>query len=130
MAPYSIIIECNYEEFWRYNLAVSGVVMQSGGRVEFVKHLDEVAAVCSNLEECPKTYNRPKLLQLTTCSGDAITLYIYVIPHTLPLSRTVEECRPFDMRVTIKHGDNTIYNRHHEINQWSGDNIEIKFEGI
>ena len=129
-APFNISIESDYKELWRYNLALIGEVTVAGERVDVVRHLDEVASVGDNLKVAPQGYNPNRNVEIESAEGESLTLYIYVIPHTLPLSRAVEECRPFDMRVTIKHGDNTIYNRHHEINQWSGDNIEIKFEGI
>ena len=128
MSPYFITIECSYDEFWRYNLAITGAVMVAGKRVEFLSLLDEVAPVCSDLKVAPKDYNRPTTRLITTKEGEELTLYIYIVPHTLPMSRTVDECKHFELHVNIKHGDVTLYNRRHEINQWSGDNIEIKIK--
>ncbi len=126
MAPYTITIECKYSEFWRYNLAITGAVMAEGERKEWISYLDEVAQVGANFTECPTSYNRPQSIILNTGEGDALTLYIYVLPHSLPITRVTKECGPFELRVSVKHGDEVVYNRRMEVNQWSGDNIELK----
>ncbi len=59
------------------------------------------------------------------CSSD-LTLYIYVIPNTLPTERTVDLVKPFTLDVRISRGEEMLYDRHLSINQFSGDNIEIK----
>lgn len=129
MAPYIISIECKYKEFWRYNLIVSGAVMSCGERVGWIGYTDEIAAVGSSLSAPPADYRRAPTAVVKSEEGDALTLYIYIIPHTLPTSRVVSECKPFEISVCISHGEAVVYNRRLEINQWSGDNIEIKIEG-
>ena len=129
MAPYTITIECKYSEFWRYNLTVTGAVMAEGSRKEWISYSDEVAQVGANLAERPSSYKRPESIVITTDAGDALTLYIYILPHSLPIARVVSECVPFELHVTINHGDDVVYNRRLEVNQWSGDNIEIKVKG-
>ena len=56
--------------------------------------------------------------------------YIYIVPNTLPESRIVADSAPFEVAVSISHGDSVVYNRRLLINQWSGDNIEIKLGDV
>lgn len=126
MSPYTISIECDYREFWRYNLALSGEVLARGRRVGYIAYSDDVAAVGSELRAAPAGYSRPRRTVVEGASGDALTLYIYIVPNTLPESRVVADSAPFELDVSISHGDRVVYNRRLLINQWSGDNIEIK----
>lgn len=124
---FSIEINSDYEELWRYNIALTGEVTDTGGkRTGYVKHASEVAPVGSNLKAAPEGYVAKRDIRISTAVGAALTLYIYVIPHTLPRERVVDQARPFTLHVRIGHGGETLYDRRLSINQWSGDNIEIK----
>ena len=127
MQPFKLTVECNFVEFWRYNLIISGAIYLSGEQVAFIKHVDEVAPVGSNLAETPQGYSRSPKLELEFEGGDAITLYIYVLPHTMPRTRLTNEAKPFELHTTLRRGSDVLYNRRHSIAQWVGDNIEIKF---
>lgn len=128
MAPYRISIECDYREFWRYNLALSGEVRADGKRVGYIAYSDDAAAVGSQLRAAPAGYNRPRRTIVEGVAGDALTLYIYIVPNTLPESRIVADSAPFEVGVSISHGDKVVYKRRLLINQWAGDNIEIKLD--
>lgn len=130
MSPYTISIECDYREFWRYNLALSGEVLAAGRRVGYIAYSDDVAAVGSELRAAPAGYSRPRRTVVEGAAGDALTLYIYIVPNTLPVSRVVADSAPFELGVSISHGDSVVYNRRLLINQWSGDNIEIKLGSV
>ena len=80
MAPYRISIECDYREFWRYNLALSGEVRADGIRVGYIAYTDDVAAVGSQLSSAPAGYKRPRRTVVEGAAGDALTLYIYIVP--------------------------------------------------
>ena len=125
-APFNISIESDYKELWRYNLALIGEVAVAGERVDVVRHLDEVASVGDNLKVAPQGYNPNRNVEIESAEGESLTLYIYVLPHSLPITRVTKECGPFELRVSVKHGDEVVYNRRLEVNQWSGDNIELK----
>ena len=84
MAPFTVSIECDYEGFWRYNYVVMGSVMCAGEEVDFIKHRSEVAPVGAELREMPLGYSKERGVKLVSKEGDELTLYIYVIPHTLP----------------------------------------------
>ena len=123
--PFIITLDCAFAEFWRYNLIVHGEVLASGERRNIVKHVDEVAAVGSNICEVPSTYQRAGHLVIDAGEGDSLRLYIYILPHTLPFTDSIGDAKPFELCVSISHGANVVYKHRYEINQWSGDNIEI-----
>lgn len=124
---FSIEISSDYEELWRYNIALTGEVTDSDGRrTDYVKHASEVAPVGSSLKAAPEGYVEDRNISISTAAGTALTLYIYVIPHTLPRQRVVDEARPFTLHVSIERAGERLYDRRLSINQWSGDNIEIK----
>jgi hypothetical protein len=127
MQPFKLLVECNFAEFWRYNLFITGATFLSGERTNFIKYVDEVAPVGSNLAEPPRAYSRKPKLELEFENCDAVTLYIYVLPHTMPRTRETNEAKPFELHTTLNRGDEVLYNRRHSIAQWVGDNIEIKF---
>ena len=126
MHPYTIEFECSYKELWRYNITITGGVFNHGTKEEFISYSDEVAPVGSKLSSPPKGYSPSRDICLTTASGDSLTLYIYVVPNTIPMSRVVGDAPTFECLVRISHGSDIVYHKIHNINQWSGDNIEIK----
>lgn len=125
MQPYTIVINSDFEELWRYNIAVMASVRSGDEEVEFLKHTSEVAPVGAELAEAPKGYNSNRRVELHTKAGKALTLYIYVIPHTLPRTTDVTDAKPFELEVEVKHGTERLFHRMAEVNQWSGENIEI-----
>ncbi len=127
MQPYTIILNSDFEELWRYNIAVMASVRSGDKEVEFLKHTSEVAPVGSELTEVPKCYSTNRRIELQTKAGDTLTLYIYVMPHTLPATEDVAAAPPFELLIEVKHGAEQLLHRRLEVNQWSGENIEINF---
>ena len=127
MECFHVAIYSDYEEFWRYNLIITGATYLQGETQNFIKYVDEVATVGSNLAEMPQGYSRSPKLELEFEGGDAITLYIYVLPHTMPRTRLTNESKPFELHTTLSRGSEILYNRRHSVAQWVGDNIEIKY---
>jgi hypothetical protein len=58
-------------------------------------------------------------------AGDGLSLYIYIIPHTLPRTTLVTESKPFEFCVQINQGGNSVYKHRYLISQWTGRNIQI-----
>ena len=123
MANFSISIKSDFKELWRYNIIVMASIMRSGEQIELLKHCSEIAPVGSELSEQPKGYNSNRDIMLQSQDGDELTLYIYIIPHTLPKDNSVSNTLPFEMEVTVTHDANTAYKHRYMINQWSGENI-------
>lgn len=128
LKPYTITIDSPAEELWRFNIRVAGEVLANSERTEFVRFTHDVASVGSRHHEIPADYRPMPHIELHTAAGDALTLYIYYIVHSLPEESSVQHGvqRETDVRVSIKHGDEEVYRHHHAANVWSGCNIEIK----
>lgn len=125
MAEFTISIECKDEAFWRYNYVVMGSARRGGEEVDFVKHKDEVAPVGAELREKPRGYKAERGVVLRSADAEELTLYIYVIPHTLLRENSTRDIEPLNMSLTVEHGTKSILKRWVEINPWSGENIEL-----
>ena len=127
MQQFTIILDSSFSELWRYNIVVMCSVLRDGTEVEFLKHNSEIAPVGAELREVPRGYNANRRIELTTAAATALTLYIYVMPHTLPMTTDVADAKPFEMELTINHGAEQLLHKRIEVNQWSGENIELSF---
>ena len=125
MAVFTISIESNFRDLWRYNTIVMANVMRDSEQVEILKHLREVAPIGAELSAPPEDYDDNRKIKLQSVDADALTLYIYIIPHTLPVEQEVSAAKPFELDVKVKHGGRIIYTHRYMINQWSGENISI-----
>ena len=125
MQPYTIILDSDFSELWRYNIVVMCSVLCDGEEVEFLKHASEIAPVGAELREIPRGYSVNRRVELRTEEATALTLYIYVMPHTLPMTTDVAEAKPFEMSLEVFHGAEQVYRKRVEVNQWSGENIEL-----
>lgn len=124
---FTISLQSLYAELWRYNIVVMcGCFDKVGERADFLSKENFVAAVGSNLTAALAGIESHNRLTLTTSPCDSIVAYIYLIPHSLPPTRDVEEYAPFDLRIKVSAGDSVIYDTDHKINQWSGCSIELK----
>ena len=123
MANFTISIESDFYDLWRYNITVMASVMQDGKQTEVLKHHSEIAPVGAELQMRPIEYNPNRTIELRSGEADALTLYIYIIPHTLPKEQVVRFAPPFELDVKVKYGARIAYKHRYMINQWSGENI-------
>ena len=123
MSVFTISIESDFQELWRYNIVVMASVMRDGEQTEVLKHCSEIAPVGSELAVKPLNYNPDRNVYLESGEADALTLYIYIIPHTLPTEQLVRLAPPFELDVKVKHGARIAYKHRYMVNQWSGENI-------
>ncbi len=124
---FTIRLRSSYGELWRYNIVVEcGGFDAAGERSCFASAQSVIAPVGSALTQAPATPTHPRELSVTTEACESIAAYIYVIPNTLPLSRDVQDCRAFDLKVKVAADGQTIYDAAHKVNQWGGASIELK----
>ena len=71
----------------------------------------------------------PVCLLKNWTNAEELTLYIYVIPHTLPRENTTRDIAPLNMSLIVEHGTTQVLKRWVEINPWSGENVEINIKG-
>lgn len=124
---YTITLRSTYAELWRYNVVVEcGGFDGAGQRLCFASAQSIIAPVGSGLRKAPAEPVHPRSLKVATEPCDSIAAYIYVIPNTLPLSREVSDCAPFDLKVRVEADGEAIYDTVHKVNQWGGASIELK----
>ena len=123
MEQYHISIYSNFDEFWRYNVVVMASVKRDGEEIQRLKAKDEVAPAGAELLNPPLGYKTNRIIELDSEPATELTLYIYIIPHTLPKDNSVSNTLPFEMEVMVTHDANTAYKHRYMINQWSGENI-------
>lgn len=125
---FTIHVHSGFAELWRYNTAVMcGGFDSNGERVDFVSAQSTVAPVGANLKRAPEGLAADRDLEVTTAECDSMTAYVYLVPNTLPLSREIDDCRPFTLKVKVTTSDGeTLYDVAHKVNQWSGASIEIR----
>ncbi len=124
---YTIRLRSSFAELWRYNVVVEcGGFDAAGARICFASAQSVIAPVGSALTQAPAEPRHPRELTVGTEPCDSIAAYIYVIPNTLPISREVQECRAFDLKVRVAADGDTVYDAVHKVNQWGGASIEIK----
>ena len=126
MERFYIDIKCDFEELWRYNIIAMAGVFVGGEQVDVLKHASEVAPVGAMLSAAPEGYIANRNFSLTSDPAEALTLYIYIIPHTFTKGLVISDVEPFELDVVVRHGTRTVHKHRYEINQWSGENIEIK----
>ena len=126
MERYHISISSNFEEFWRYNVIVMASVECNGKEVQMLKCCDEIAPVGSQLLSPPIGYKPNRRIVMDSGPATALTLYIYILPHTYPLSLQIEETPPFELRVEVMYGSERRYAHSLEIDQWTGENIILQ----
>ena len=125
MKPYIITVEGDKNE-WKYNLRIMGEALLNGERVDFIKYSDDVAELGSNVQIVPQNYTPRGVIRLESRSADALILYIYSIPHSLPEEQRVDEAKSYELHVIISRDDVELYNRRHLLNPWTGANIKIE----
>ena len=124
---YTVRLRSGFAELWRYNIvAECGGFDAAGERVCFVSAQSVIAPVGSALRQAPSEPTHPRALTMTTEPCESITAYIYVIPNTLPISREVQDCLPFDLKVSVTADGETVYDVTHKVNQWGGASIDLK----
>lgn len=124
---FNIQIRSSFKELWRYNIAIScGCFTEEGAEPVVVSEQRNIAPVGANLGGAPDGFKLPVEMKLTTPASERIVAYIYIIPHTLPAGRDIDERHPFDLKVKVSADGEVVYNTQHKVNQWSGTSIEIK----
>ncbi len=123
---YSVEIESQYEEFWRYNMMVMCVGTNELGEQIFVESgSDCVAQIGDELRSKPNNYPEHRVLCVQTPPSSRLQLLAYVIPHTLPVSGDVELAAPFELSIKVIVKGNIVYSSTESVDQWSGASINI-----
>lgn len=124
-AIYSITLTTNFDEWERYNLFMMGSCRSDNGTSSDFIHLISKGSTNGNtFTPSPASHRR---LQLDTTACAAFDLYIYIVANTLPASRIIGQCPPFEVQVTITTDGREVYAKSHAVNQWGGATIFIEY---
>lgn len=126
---FGIEVSSHYAEWWRFNVAIAcGCFDEAGKRIDFVSAEDRIVPVGSEQSVPPEGWQGAgrRRISVHTAACDHIVMYIYLIPHTLPVTNEVDAAQPFDIRVKITYGGRSVGDMPYRINAWSGSSLEIK----
>lgn len=124
-ATYSIALTTNFDEWERYNVFMMGSCRSADGTSSDFIHLISKGATNGNTFTPSPASRRRLTLDTSECA--AFDLYIYIVANTLPASRIIGQCPPFEAQVTITTNGREVYNKSHTVNQWGGATIFIEF---
>ena len=124
---FSITVSSKFSELWRYNIAIVCQCFDDAGEaVEVCSENRHIADVGANLKGIPEGCDNACQVELHTPSCDNVEALIYLIPHTLPTNKVVEDSEPFALNIKIVKGAATLYDWVHQVNQWAGASISLK----
>ena len=122
-----ISVSSNFKDLWRYNIAlVCQCLDEEGEQIEVCSQSSYIAEVGANLAESPTDLASHHRVVLSTPQCDKIEALCYLIPHSLPTNKIVEESAPFDLRVKVEKEGEVLYDTTHKVNQWAGASITLK----
>ncbi len=124
-ALYTISLTTDFKEWSRYNVFMMGSCRDVDGTSSDFVHLISKGSTDGN-SFAPSTAAH-RHLQLATPECAAFDLYIYVVANTLPSSRIIGQCPPFEVQLRICANGNEVYAKPHTVNQWGGATIYIEF---
>lgn len=112
---YRVEIECDYAEWSRYRVEMLCAALDAEGeRVGFTSASDR---------EESKASTDPLTLETAPCHH--ARLFLYVIPHTLPVETRIEATPPFEVKVRIFCNDRPLRTDRYAVNQWGGLSVEV-----
>lgn len=125
---FQITVSSNYAELWRYNIAVVAACFdEDHNQIDVVAERSHLADVGANLHVAEEGWMARRKLSLKTPKCSAIEAIVYLIPHTLPSAREIEDAAPFQIKITVKRGGEVVHDALNQVNQWSGASIDLKF---
>lgn len=124
-ATYSISLTTDFEEWERYNVFMMGTCRSTDGAQSDYVHLTSKGSANGN-SFTPSPASR-RTLTLETPASATFNLYIYIVANTLPASRIIGQCPPFEVQVRICTDGREVYAKPHLVNQWGGSTIYIEF---
>lgn len=124
-ATYSISLTTNFDEWERYNLFMMGSCRSTDGTKSEYVHLISKGTTNGNSFVPSPAARRTLTLDTPDCAS--FDLYIYIVANTLPASRIISQCPPFEVQVSITANGREVYTKTHSVNQWGGATIYIEY---
>lgn len=126
---YNVELSTSEKQWWRYNVVITAAGFDAkGNRTGYYslnEHRGDVGADNAMLSQMP----RKRALHLECGACHKLDLYLYIIPHTLPECRDIEDAKPFDVALKISLGDSRIVDKKLRVNPWGGTSQHILIIG-
>ncbi len=124
---FKVEISSDFERFWCYNILVTcGCFDAEGQQIGFASADDTVAPIGSNLEQVPSGYPVRRVVRFDAPECDHLQMYVYVIPHTVPLGRDVDEENFYALDVKISRAGEVVQKCRLSVNRWAGGSFEVR----
>lgn len=121
-----IKVTSQFEELWRYNLAVMCAgYNHSAEQLFVVSEQSRVAEMGEGITSKPADYPLNRELELHTPAANTLQVLVYVVPHALPKTIYIDDARPFELQIEISSHGEKLYSSKERINQWSGASLLI-----
>ncbi len=126
-----IEVSSDFQELWRYNIFATCGGFDAMGKSLYVVgeemvSSEEIQKEIVPLPAPPDNFDPKSMtLRLETKDATAIKIIIYVVAHTLPHDRIVEDSPPFNCLITVSRESCEIYRDIHKVNQWGGVTVNI-----
>lgn len=128
---FRFVVECSYPGWWRYNVFLTAVCYDSGGRVaDYLTLTDKVWEPGDGTEvrNAPEGYDPDRPLVLETSPCRRAEIYIYVIANTFPPSDVVGQSPPFGIELVVSRDGGAAEFRAYKVNQWGGLTVKESFD--
>ncbi|MBR5850277.1 MAG: hypothetical protein IKZ12_04370 [Alistipes sp.] len=126
MKRYTIEVQCNDAEWWRYNVEMMCEELDaSGARLGISTASSRIAEVGANLSEPPTGVTIARKIRLKTNPCHTARLLLYLLPHSLPKEPSVEENKAPKLSVKLYCGELLLRTERHSINPWGGLSLSI-----
>lgn len=128
MEQFHIALWSGHEEWWRCNVFVlAGLFDAQNAGLGFRSFERIVAPVGCELEGPPEQVEINPQMRFSTEPADRLSLYIYVVPHSLPPSRHIDHFPSIPLYMQVKQGDRVLTQTSFTVNPWGGASIEWKY---
>ncbi len=126
---FNIEVTSKFSEFWRYNILITcGCFDENDERVDFISVDGELAPVGSNYERRPSDFPSKHIVKFDAAAYHHLLIYIYVIPHSIPVNVSIEDGEPFDLDVCVRYDGSVVGKRNLLVNNWSGASFELQVD--
>lgn len=123
---YQVELRCSYKEWWRYNATLAAEMRDAAGnRTGYTIAEQRIAEVGANLPERPANVKVHSTLSITTSPCAELRLFLFVVPHTLPIDNSIEQSAPFSVTLRFSCDGEVVRTEQLAINQWGGASHEI-----
>lgn len=121
---------CRHASWWRCNVELFCAAFDAAEqRIGFSSARSQIAPAGSELRKPPAGVAVPASLALEAPRCDHALLFLYVIPHSLPLDNRIEASEPFELQLRIDVAGRPPQTERIRVNAWGGASVRLRIDG-